>query len=84
MNTIAEQSIGLSFAEIHLICEDITKDFLVYGSEEVSQRKNYFHMLKTENNRSNMLSHAIHKTHIILNEHTEMLIQVITQDVLLK
>lgn len=38
-NQIAETSIGLSFAEIHLICEDITKDFIVYGSEEVTEEK---------------------------------------------
>jgi len=39
LNIIAEKSEGLSFAEIHLICEDIAKDFLVYGSDEVSQEK---------------------------------------------
>jgi SpoVK/Ycf46/Vps4 family AAA+-type ATPase len=39
LNKIAEHSAGLSFAEIHRICEDITKDFLVYGSDEVSQEK---------------------------------------------
>jgi SpoVK/Ycf46/Vps4 family AAA+-type ATPase len=36
---LAQISIGLSFAEIHRICEDITKDFIVYGSKEVTQEK---------------------------------------------
>ena len=38
-NVISEKSEGLGFADIHRICEDLTKDFLVYGSEEVSQAK---------------------------------------------
>lgn len=39
LNQIAEGSVGLSFAEIHRVCEDITKDFLVYGVNEVSEEK---------------------------------------------
>ncbi|HEU5051749.1 MAG TPA: ATP-binding protein [Hanamia sp.] len=39
LNQIAEGSLGLSFAEIHRVCEDITKDFLVYGVNEVSEEK---------------------------------------------
>jgi SpoVK/Ycf46/Vps4 family AAA+-type ATPase len=51
LSKIAEESVGLSYAEIHKICEDIIKDYLVYGSDEVSedrlimyahQRKNPF------------------------------------------
>ena len=39
LNKIAEGTDGLSFAEIHRICEDITKDYLVYGVNEVSEEK---------------------------------------------
>lgn len=39
LNRIAQHSLGLSFAEIHRVCEDLTKDFLVYGSEEVSEER---------------------------------------------
>ena len=38
-NEIAQSSIGLSFAEIHRICDDITKDFIVYGSDDVTEEK---------------------------------------------
>lgn len=36
---IAQESIGLSYAEIHRICEDIIKDYLVYGSKEISEER---------------------------------------------
>ena len=36
---ISNHSIGLSYAEIHKICEDVTKDNLVYGANEVSEEK---------------------------------------------
>ena len=39
LDKIALGTDGLSFAEIHRICEDITKDFLVYGVNEVSEEK---------------------------------------------
>ena len=39
LNRISEESIGLSYAEVHKICEDIIKDYLVYGSEEISEER---------------------------------------------
>jgi SpoVK/Ycf46/Vps4 family AAA+-type ATPase len=39
LKKIAAHSEGLSFADIHRICEDVTKDFLVYGFKEISQEK---------------------------------------------
>lgn len=44
----AQESIGLSFADVHKICQDIEKDLLVYGSEEISQERliNYIHQRK--------------------------------------
>lgn len=36
---IARESIGLSYADAHRICEDMMKDFLVYGASEVSEEK---------------------------------------------
>ena len=39
LTKIAEESVGLSYAEVHKICEDIIKDYLVYGSEEVSEER---------------------------------------------
>jgi SpoVK/Ycf46/Vps4 family AAA+-type ATPase len=36
---IANESIGLSYADIHRICEDLVKDFLVYGASEVSEER---------------------------------------------
>lgn len=36
---IAQESIGLSYAEVHRICEDIIKDYLVYGSKEISEER---------------------------------------------
>lgn len=34
---ISQESAGLSFADIHRICEDITKDYLVYGPDKVTE-----------------------------------------------
>ena len=59
LDIIAEKSEGLSFADIHRICEDLTKDFLVYGSEEVSQAK-LLSSTETENN----LSKVRYKCHL--------------------
>jgi SpoVK/Ycf46/Vps4 family AAA+-type ATPase len=51
LNKVSVESIGLSFADVHRICEDIVKDILVYGDKGVSeellisyaqQRKNPF------------------------------------------
>ena len=39
LNKVSKESIGLSYAEIHRICEDIIKDYIVYGSESVSESK---------------------------------------------
>jgi SpoVK/Ycf46/Vps4 family AAA+-type ATPase len=39
LSKIAQESIGLSYAEVHRICEDIIKDYLVYGSDEVSEER---------------------------------------------
>lgn len=36
---IAQESEGLSFADIHRICEDITKDYLVYGPDKVTESR---------------------------------------------
>lgn len=36
---VSNESIGLSYGEIQRVCEDITKDYLVYGVEEVSEVK---------------------------------------------
>jgi SpoVK/Ycf46/Vps4 family AAA+-type ATPase len=36
---IAQESIGLSYAEVHRICEDIIKDYLVYGSKVISEER---------------------------------------------
>lgn len=36
-NKIANESYGLSYSDIHRICEDIVKDFLVYGAQEASE-----------------------------------------------
>ncbi|MFL5789185.1 MAG: AAA family ATPase [Flavisolibacter sp.] len=37
LHRISKESVGLSYAEVHKICEDIIKDYLVYGSDEVSE-----------------------------------------------
>jgi SpoVK/Ycf46/Vps4 family AAA+-type ATPase len=39
LTKIADESLGLSYADVHRICEDIIKDFLVYGSDEVSEER---------------------------------------------
>lgn len=39
LQKISQESVGLSYAEIHKICEDIIKDYLVYGPEEVSEER---------------------------------------------
>jgi SpoVK/Ycf46/Vps4 family AAA+-type ATPase len=46
---IASESIGLSYSDIHRICEDLVKDFLVYGSDEVSEERliSYAHHRKS-------------------------------------
>lgn len=36
---VSEISIGLSYADIHRICEDMVKEMLVYGEAEVSEEK---------------------------------------------
>ena len=36
---ISNLSLGLSYAEIHKICEDIWKDVLIYGNDYVSENK---------------------------------------------
>jgi SpoVK/Ycf46/Vps4 family AAA+-type ATPase len=37
LNKIAGESVGLSYADIHRICEDIVKDLLVYGDKNISE-----------------------------------------------
>jgi len=49
LDKIAHESIGLSYAEIHKICEDIVKDYLVYGSDAVSED----HLITYVNQRKN-------------------------------
>jgi len=39
ISRIADESIGLSYAEIHRIIEDILKEYLVYGSKEISEER---------------------------------------------
>jgi SpoVK/Ycf46/Vps4 family AAA+-type ATPase len=39
LHAVSNESIGLSFGEIHMICEDIIKDYLVYGADEVSEER---------------------------------------------
>ena len=39
LSRISQESIGLSYAEVHKICEDIIKDYLVYGSDEVTEER---------------------------------------------
>lgn len=36
---ITKESIGLSYADVHRICEDLLKEFLVYGSKEITDLK---------------------------------------------
>jgi hypothetical protein len=37
LTAITQESMGLSYSDISRICEDLAKDVLVYGEEEVSQ-----------------------------------------------
>lgn len=48
LHKISQESIGLSYAEIHKICDDIIKDYLVYGANEVSEERliTYAHQRK--------------------------------------
>lgn len=48
LDKISHESIGLSYAEIHKICEDVTKDYLVYGADELSEERliTYIHQRK--------------------------------------
>lgn len=39
LDKISQESIGLSYGEIHKICDDIIKDYLVYGANEVSEER---------------------------------------------
>lgn len=39
LGKISQESVGLSYAEVHKICEDIIKDYLVYGADEVSEER---------------------------------------------
>jgi len=39
LHKIAEESLGLSYADVHRICEDVLKDFLVYGASDVSEER---------------------------------------------
>ncbi|MBW8688170.1 AAA family ATPase [Chitinophaga rhizophila] len=36
---IAAASVGLSYSDVHRVCKDIVKDFLVYGPDEVSEER---------------------------------------------
>ena len=38
---ISSAATGLSFAEVHRMCEDLAKDFLVYGSENITEENIY-------------------------------------------
>ena len=37
LERIAHESLGLSYSDVHRICEDMVKDFLVYGASEISE-----------------------------------------------
>jgi SpoVK/Ycf46/Vps4 family AAA+-type ATPase len=39
LKRISKESIGLSYADIHRICEDLEKDLIVYGSDEISEER---------------------------------------------
>ncbi|RAI86805.1 AAA family ATPase [Algoriphagus yeomjeoni] len=39
LQQLAQLSIGLSYAEVHKICEDIWKDFLIYGKDYVTETR---------------------------------------------
>jgi len=36
---LSKNSLGLSYAEVHKICEDIWKDYLLYGETYVTEKK---------------------------------------------
>lgn len=46
---IAEEAIGLSYGDVHRVCEDIIKDYLVYGTDEISEELviSYVHQRKS-------------------------------------
>lgn len=46
---IAKESVGLSYSDIHRICEDMIKDYIVYGEGEVSEERliSYAHHRKS-------------------------------------
>ena len=48
LHKIADESLGLSYADVHRICEDTIKDYLVYGLDEVSEDRliEYAHQRK--------------------------------------
>lgn len=39
LKKVSTESLGLSYADIHRICEDLEKDLLVYGSDEISEQR---------------------------------------------
>lgn len=39
LKKVARESLRLSYADVHRICEDLEKDLLVYGSEEISEER---------------------------------------------
>lgn len=43
-NAISDKSFGLSFAEIHRICEDLVKEYLIYGEEATNQESLLHHI----------------------------------------
>jgi SpoVK/Ycf46/Vps4 family AAA+-type ATPase len=46
---ISKESVGLSYSDVHRICEDLIKDYLVYGASEVSEDRliSYAHQRKS-------------------------------------
>ncbi|MEZ5017251.1 MAG: ATP-binding protein [Flavipsychrobacter sp.] len=49
LQKIANESIGLSYADVHRICEDMVKDYLVYGEGEISEER----LIKYAHHRKN-------------------------------
>lgn len=39
LHHISQLSLGLSYAEVHRICEDIYKDFLIYGKDYITEKR---------------------------------------------
>lgn len=39
LDQLSKKSMGLSYAEVHKICEDIWKDYLLYGENRVTEEK---------------------------------------------